>query len=209
MPSFIASCFSRTFLFLISITAIVAGCSHPLPPDEYIAYLNDPAHGLTHTREVNGATITCAYRPTSLQVLQDLTRQPLATPALRDSVIRIYEGKTYCTLSLSRNNNEIEAQYVTDPAAFQQVLSYLNSGIAADTYLATSAHDSVAAFTSLYARQYGATGHSTILLVFDTHHLPVKQGFHFTFRGERLGLGTSRFFFAASDLGAVPAVQYP
>lgn len=53
---------------------MLAACTQPLPAAEYRAYLLDPAHGLTHTQQVNGATVTCTYRPIPLLVMQDLAR---------------------------------------------------------------------------------------------------------------------------------------
>lgn len=96
---------------------------------------------------------------------------------------------------------------MTDPTAYQQALSYLNTGIAADAYLGTTAHDSVPALASLYLRQYGTTGQSTVLLVFDTRRLTPQDGCRLTFQGQRLGLGTLRFPFSAHDLAALPDAQ--
>jgi len=132
---------------------------------------------------------------------------PASIPTTRDSLARAYAGKTYCTLTLARNGGEIENQFVNDPTAYQQVLTYLNTTIAADAFLATTPRDSVPAAASMYVRQFGATGHSTVLLVFDTHHLTPQQGFHLTLRGQRLGLGTLCFPFAAHDLAALPALK--
>jgi hypothetical protein len=187
---------------------LLGGCSAPLSPTDYRAYLADPTHGLTHTTETAGATITCTYRPTDLLVLQDVSSAAATTPATRDSLAQAYAGKTYCTLTLSRHNTEIENEYVTDPAAYQQLLNYLNTGIAADVFLATTPRDSVPASASMYVRQYGTTGHSNILLVFDTHHLAPAQGFHLTLRGQRLGLGTVHFPFSASSLAALPRLKF-
>lgn len=202
---------ARPFRFLASLAlaaGLLAGCAHPVPAAEYRAYLADPAHGLTHTREVNGATVSCAYRPTPLLVLQDLAQLPTATPAQRDSLARAYAGKTYCALSLARNGGEIENALVNDPAAYQQMLAYLNTGIAADAYLATTPQDSVPALASMYLRQYGSTGKSTILLVFDTRKLKPDQGFHLTVQAQRLGLGTLCFPFTARSLAALPALRF-
>jgi hypothetical protein len=193
---------------LVGLSLWLSSCASPLPPTAYRAYLTDPAHGLTHTTEVNGTTITCAYRPTELLVLQDLAGSQAATPATRDSLARAYAGKTYCTLTLARNGSEVENQFINDPARYQQAISYLNTGIAADAVLATTPQDSVAAVASMYVRQYGTTGHSTVLLVFDTHQLMPQQGFHLTLRGQRLELGTIQFAFAAADLAALPALQF-
>lgn len=186
----------------------LSSCAAPLPPAAYRAYLADPAHGLTHTTEANGNTITCAYRPTELLVLQDLAGRQAATPATRDSLARAYAGKTYCVLTLAHNGGEVENQFINDPTRYQQAISYLNTGIAADAMLATTPRDSVAAVASMYVRQYGTTGHSTVLLVFDTHQLTPQHGFHLTLRGQRLELGTIQFAFAAADLAALPALKF-
>lgn len=97
---------------------------------------------------------------------------------------------------------------VNDRNAYQRAIDYLNAGIAADSYLVTSPHDSTAALSSMYLRQYGTTGHTTILLVFDTRKHPINQGFCLTLDGRRLGLGTLRFPFADDDLAALPNLQY-
>lgn len=191
----------------LSLGTTLVGCSHPLPPTEYRAYLADPEHGLVQRQEVNGAVATCAYRPTELLVLQDLAQVPAVTAAARDSLARAYAGKTYCALSFSRGGNEIENYLVNNPAAYQQVLSYLNTGIAADAYLGTPARDSVSALTSLYLRQYGTTGKSTLLLVFDTHRLTLKKGFHVSIQAQRLGLGVLHFPFTANSLAGLPALR--
>lgn len=188
---------------------LLTGCgTTPLSPTSYRAYLTDPSHGLTHTTEANGATVTCSYRPTNLLVAQDIANTPAATSAILDSLTHAYAGKIYCTLTLSRQGSEIENQFINDPSSYQQVLTYLNTGIAADAFLVTASRDSVPATASMYVRQYGTTGHSTLLLVFDTHQLTPVQGFHLTLRGQRLGLGTLRFPFNAHDLAALPPLKF-
>ncbi|MEJ7662601.1 MAG: hypothetical protein WKG07_25080 [Hymenobacter sp.] len=139
-------------------------------------------------------------------MLQDLTSAPpLATT--RWPVLML--AKPTGTLTLARNGREIENQFVNDPTAYQQALTYLNTGIAADAFLVTTPRDSVPAAASMYVRQFGSTGHSTLLLVFDTHQLTPQQGFHLTLRGQHLGLGTLRFAFTGSDLAALPALKFP
>jgi hypothetical protein len=197
----------RSYYLCGIVGLLLSSCATSLSPTEYKAYLADPAHGLTHTVDANRATITCTYRPTDLLVLQDLAKAP-ANVVTQDSLAHNYLGKTYCTLKLACNGSEIENQFVNDPAAYQQALTYLDTGIATDAFLATTTHDSVAAVASMYVRHFGATGHSTVLLVFDTHQLTPQQGFHLTLRGQHLGLGTLRFSFAARDLAALPALKF-
>jgi hypothetical protein len=69
---------------------------------------------------------------------------PTASP---DSVMHKYAGKLYCTLTLVHNGSETEDQYINDSAVYQQAITYLNTGIAADTFLASSPRDSIAAIS--------------------------------------------------------------
>jgi hypothetical protein len=76
-------------------------------------------------------------------------------------------------------------------------------------YLATSAPqaDSVAALTALYPRQYGNTGRSTVLLLFDTRRLNLSRGFTLTYSRHPFQLGTQRFFFSPpTSPAAGPAI---
>ncbi|MDQ2770292.1 MAG: hypothetical protein M3Y54_07310, partial [Bacteroidota bacterium] len=192
-----------TFLRLLILPVVALGsCSPPLTAAEYRAYLNDPAHGLTREQNQNGTTVICSYRPTPLLVLQEIAGKDVS-PAVQDSVAATYEGKTYCTITLSRNGAEFETQFVSTPLFYQQFLAYLNTGIAADAYLVTTSQDSVSAIASMYLRQYGTTGNSTILLVFDTKKRSIESGFHLTLLAQRLGLGTLKFNFSARDLAAL------
>ena len=206
MPHF----YRLTSLIAASVLGLLAAaCSaSAVDPAQYRAYLADPAHGLTHTREVNGAVLTCTYRPTELLVLQEVGSSG-STPATRDSMARAYAGKTYCALTLARNGGEIENQFVTNPPAYQQALSYLSTGLAATATLASATTpDSVSALTSMHLRDFGMTGHSTVLFVFDTRQLATDGGFTVTFRDRYFGLGTQRFAFAARDLAAVPTLCF-
>ncbi|OGX87429.1 hypothetical protein BEN47_10905 [Hymenobacter lapidarius] len=61
---------------------------------------------------------------------------------------------------------------------------------------------------ALYPRQYGVTGRSTVLLVFDTHRLDLTRGFTLTYHDTHFQLGTMRFLFKAADLNRLPALQF-
>ena len=190
----------------VMVFGLLSNCSRSMPPAEYRAWVADPTHGLIQTRQTQGVTVTCAYRPTDLLVLQEIaTATSPITPA---SQARVYAGKTCCTLYLTRNRGEVENIFVNDPNMYGKALAYLNAGIAPTVYLATSPHDSVSALASMYLRQYGATGSSTVLLTFDTKHLDIAHGFTITWHDTFFGLGTQRFLFSANMLAAVPTVSY-
>lgn len=196
---------------LVGGSVLLASCAQPLEEGPYRAYIQEARHGLTQTQEANGATVTCSYRPPDLLVAQELAGgEGAATPAAVDSLRRSYAGRAYFSLALSQNGTEIENQLVTDHDAFTQAITYLGAGIARDVYLATPAPraDSVAALTALYPRQYGNTGRSTVLLLFDTRRLDLSRGFTLGYHDTFFQLGTRRFRFAAGDLADLPALKF-
>lgn len=196
-----------TALALLGLGA--AGCARPLERPAYLAYLADPAHGLTHTQEAGGTTVTCSYRPPDLLVSQELTpEETTARPATVDSLRHTYAGKLYCTLALSRDSAELETSLIRDETARGQAISYLSEGIAHDVYLrGLGEPDSVLALAATYARQYGTTGRSTVLLVFPAPRLDVQRGFTISYHDTQFGLGPLRFVFSAAALRDLPALK--
>ena len=128
--------------------------------------------------------------------------QPASTPS----------EQTCFTLALRQDNQEIENQYLSNNAVYTRVVQYLNNDIAQDVFLTIPGlPDSVAATTASYPRQYGTTGRSSVLLVFPVPEKALRHGCHVTFRGNKLELGTQRFFFTAADIKAArrgqPAIK--
>lgn len=201
--------FPRWPLGALASGLLLADCSQPLEEPAYRAYLQDEAHGLTQRVARDGAVATCTYRPTDLLVAQELATGRLArVPAVVDSLRQAYAGRSYFALTLAQNGQEIENQFINDRTTYGNAIGYLSAGIAADVHLVTPARDSVPALTAVYPRLYGATGQSTVLLVFDTQRLDLADGCVVSFHDTRFGLGTLRFPFAAGDLAAVPPLRF-
>lgn len=212
MTSRRARCFRSWLPRLLALGLLGAGgasCARPLDRPQYLAYLADPAHGLTQTRVVNGTSVTCAYRPTDLLLNQELaSADPAPSPAQLDSLRRGYAGRLYCTLALARDSAELEASVIRDEAALSQTLIYLSTGIARDVYLrGLGQADSTAALAATYVRQYGATGRSAVLLVFPAPRLDGRQGFTLTYHDTRFGLGPVHFIFTPEALRALPTLK--
>ena len=109
--------------------------------------------------------------------------------------------QAYFTLALAANGQEIENQYLANAPLYARVLQYLNADIAQDVYLQLPGRpDSVAAVAASYPRQYGATGRSSVLLVFPVPAKQLRHGCAISFQGQKLDLGPRRFVFTAADL---------
>lgn len=172
---------------------VLAACSpSALEAPALRACAQDPAHGLVQRVIADDVEAVCACRPTELLVAQEVNHRS-TTPAALDSVRQAFATKSYFSLSLTKSGAEIENQFITDQTTYTHALAYLNTGIAGDVFLVTAAQDSVPALASTYARQYGATGRTTVLLIFDVHRLALSQDFQLVFRGEQFALGILRF----------------
>ena len=191
------------------LVASAAGCAPaPIAAAELREWAADPAHGLVQEVRNGSHTLTCRYRPTDLLVAQDLENARLSVTArAADSVRAAYADNVYFSLELAGPGGEIENTRINTPTAYSAALAYLNTGIAADTYLATDLPKAqpAAAIMSAYLRQYGATGHSTVLLVFQAPSPSVgTSDYTVIFRDRMFGLGQPTFKFAKADLNHIP-----
>ncbi|QKG55126.1 hypothetical protein [Hymenobacter sp. BRD67] len=104
------------------------------------------------------------------------------------------------TLAMAKNGQEIENQYITNKPLYTHTIQYLGGDIARDVYLHLPGQpDSTAANSATYLRQYGATGHSTVLLTFPVAEKLLRQGCRVTFRSRQLALQDRQFVFTARD----------
>ncbi|MCR5886651.1 hypothetical protein LRS06_02445 [Hymenobacter sp. J193] len=194
-----------------SVLAGVAlgACSSPVEEAAYRAYLQDPAHGLVQSAEASGMHVQATYRPVELVLHQELGENAAASARL-DSLRQAYAGKTYCTLTFSANGQDLESHTANHGGDMAQTVAYLNTGIGAVTYLVPTAqpHDSVPALLANYSRGFGTTGHSTVLLVFDTARLPLQDGFTLALHDTYLGVGSARFPFKGEDLADLPQLVH-
>lgn len=194
----------RKHLFLLLALAHGAvACQHALPLNEYNAYLNDPDNGLVQASGGQAIDLVCAFKPTQLYAYQDA--QAAGIPA--DSAAAQLQGNVYVTLSFAKNGQEVENAFLGDENQHNACLSYLTHYVYQDVTLCT-ATDTVPAAASTYARQYGATKASTILVVFAKGQTDLSHGFDIVYRGQKFNLRTVRFPFTADALAAIPALRY-
>lgn len=104
------------------------------------------------------------------------------------------------TLAMAVNGQEIENQYITNTPIYTRTLQYLGGDIAQDVYLhLPGQQDSVAANSANYLRQYGTTGHSTVLLTFPIAEKLLRKGCRLSFRSRQLDLRARQFVFTARN----------
>ncbi len=190
------------FVGLLGATACT---TQPLPPDALRAWVAEPKNGLVQTQEIGAIKAQCSYRLPELLAAQEVrnTHQPLTRLTL-DSAQQAYRSRTHFALDLSQNGTEYETEFAGNPAQYAAVVQYLSAGIATDSYLHIPGQDSVPAMAAMYMRQYGNTGRSTVLLIFDTPPAALTTGCRLNVAGRKELLPPFRFNFLATAFQAIP-----
>ncbi len=194
-------------LLFSALAGSLVACHRDLPIQEYTAYLNNPANGLVQTDTGNGLDMVCAFKPTELLVYQETAGAGAGTATPIDSARAQYRNNVYVTLSFATNGQEIENAFLRDEPVHNACLSYLTHYVYQDVALCT-ATDTIPATASTYARQYGSTRASTVLVVFTKGATDLRHGFDILYRGDKFNLGTMRFPFAALALRNIPSLRY-
>jgi len=194
-------------LSLIVLAGNLVACRQSVPIKDYTHYLNDSANGLMQTDTGHSIDIACAFKPTDLLVHQETLGAGTDTGLSVDSAKAQYRNNIYVTLSFAKNGQEVENAFLHDEPVHNACLSYLTHYVYQDVTLCT-ATDTIPAMASTYARQYGSTRASTVLVVFTKGSADLRNGFDILYRGDKFNLGTLRFPFTAQALSNIPPLRY-
>lgn len=197
---------SNILLFLLA--SGLCACNRAVPIRDYTAYVNNPANGLVQTDTGHSIDLACTFKPTDLLVYQEFSGAGAYADRRLDSAKVQYRNNVYVTLSFAKNGQEIENAFIQDEPVHNACLSYLTHYVYRDVALCT-ATDTIPATASTYARQYGTTRASTVLVVFVKNPTTdLSQGFDILYQGDKFNLGTLRFPFTAQSLHNIPSLRY-
>jgi hypothetical protein len=155
-------------LFTLLMIGSLMGCSEQrvVSEAELKSYILNPENGLIVTRNKNDVAIDVLYRPSVL--VSALQIDGITDKEQRNKTIKQFDSLTYFIIRLSRNGQEIENAFVSDPEKFSKVISYLSSAVAGNIYL-TTPNDTLRALDAVYTRMFGAATATSVMAVFDTN----------------------------------------
>ncbi|HYH55536.1 MAG TPA: hypothetical protein VD772_02930 [Anseongella sp.] len=170
------------------------------------AHLAEPENGFVKTWSSQDIELQCSYRPPGLLAAQDVFVRETFGPEKLDSLSSAYAGTTHFTLSLAKDKQDFENQFLYDRAVYAAVVQYLSGAVSEDIYLVTPDKGVVKALAVAYPRMYGATNNSTLFITFN-YTLPPKGSLALSFQGRRVGLPLVTFNFDNGKLRRVPAIR--
>ncbi|WP_146166617.1 hypothetical protein ABZR88_02540 [Mucilaginibacter yixingensis] len=155
-----------------------------------LAYVNDPANGLTKNTQMDGVKISLAYRPKQL------------APSWRTTV----SGRPCCfLLGLSKNNKELLRQLsYNEYSDLVQILSFRISDFIA---LVPDGKKPVSPMTCYFLQTYGTTTANQVLIVFDERDLERCRRFKILIKEFGLNIGSLCFEFEQKDITAISTLK--
>ncbi len=198
----------KGILFLCGMVLMVVSCTNKTftTSEELWGYLRDPKNEYLQTKTVNGVHFSMVYKPTDLLVEQELGK---TTSLLKmDSLRNKYEKYLYFNLSMSKNNQELLNHLARDKQQFGAMVNELAFNMEQRVHLYTPQKDTIPMTDYIYPRMYGATGATTMLLVYPKTEKLINSEF-ITLSVEDLGFytGEVKFKFPTKIISNEPKLK--
>jgi hypothetical protein len=181
----------KKWLFVLSVLLLISCKKTFKSREDYIAYIKDEDNGYSQTKEVNGFKVNLTYKPTELMF--DDTKM---SNEKMDSLKKSYEKVIYFVLSYSKDNKEVLSTISSSRADFNNIQNMLTFRMKEKITLTTENNDTIPMLDYNFARTYGMSRASTMLLVFERSKLlKNKDKLEFNISDIGLGIGDLTFRF--------------
>lgn len=195
-------------LFIIGLIAILASCTSQFKSAEDLqSFITKEKNGLLKSKEVGNINIKIAHRPTDLLINQELNNKSYTEKDV-NRLREKYDKYAYFTLSLSANNQEIEAYNVSGQGDFGARVQQLSFGMSDLVEIHTNQQDTVQVADYVYQRTFGVGNSSDMLFAFEKEKLKDSKWLQFQLGDIGLGIGLNRFRFNTKDIKSVPKIQF-
>lgn len=147
---------------LICLVPLFAGCAHrTVDKPALLNYLQQEQNGTSGSATINGAHYKVTYRPADLIIEQELK---VNSGYNKDSLREIYSNCLYFVLSMSRDSTDIFGRLSENYVALLKQVSFGMQELV--TLKDNDSHQVFFLADYTYARMYGSTGGTSVLLCF-------------------------------------------
>ncbi len=200
--------FPLVFMRLLVLVVAFTRCSPAeLTEPDLMAYIQNPANGLTQQQQVNGYNITVNYRPTDLLVAQHLGKTEY-NQAMVDSLRNHYGQYYYFIVGLSRNNKEALYQMQQGFDSFSDMIRTLAFRMDQFTYLTLPEPDTIPVADFIFPRTYGSGTATNLMFVFSRQKAGNTPWVNLNLQEFGLQTGHLQFRFKTNDLHQVPRLIF-
>ena len=166
--------------------------------EELTSYVFDKENGLKKRWQSNGMSIEVVYKPQSLLICQDIHSNTSEDDIkkLKDN----YNDKLYFSLSISKNDRDIESYFPGD----ESLINKLNSGLYESINVIGSSGARYNLVDYIYTRLYSTYSGSSFMLIFNREELLREYSFRIVINDKYLNIDAAEFSFYTKNLLEVP-----
>jgi hypothetical protein len=200
-PCFTNNLFCLLIFFLFTLTA----CRQTVhSEEELLQYIQDPENGLIKVMQEGDVEAQVYYKPSILLAMQELKTRNYVD---REKVEAEYDKNLCFMLSLSKNDQELEAFYYVTGNNFEEKVRELAFGMSQYVHIETDKGTTIALQDYIYPRMYGGSGKSTMMLIFEKEKFSGLKKFSLVLNDPGIGIGREKFVFEMRDIEKVPDLK--
>jgi hypothetical protein len=189
-----------TTIFLLAFLLACGQKQLILSQEELMKHVLNPENGLSASIDKEGVKLVMHYRPKDLIIHQNLSQ---SNRTEIDSLRKALADYEYFILGLSKEGREIESSYASDPARYNSVIQYLNSGITENIHMINE-RDTVDLYEALYIPHFGSSNTTSMLLIFKEGFVKDDDQIKIVFDDPIFGTGKTAFAFEVNNLTHAP-----
>jgi hypothetical protein len=182
------------------------GCSQqPITLEELKSYPLIEANGILKSHKKGEVQLAMYYKPKDLLIAQELRID--ANRERLEELKAQYDSLDYFILKISKNGQEIENSYASNPEQFEKAVNYL-SGSLGQKIVMINDRDTIPVLDVVYVRSFGATKATQVMPVFKSN-LSARSGtVRVLFNDDYLGTGLSQFDFEIRNIKKIPKLNF-
>lgn len=188
------------FLFLLA-------CSTPeyLPESELNQYIVDTSNGVSRARQIGSLEMMLTYKPNDFLKWQEL--EEVSDTIVAGRVMRQYDQYVYFVLQLSVADKD--ALYATSSSQydFSERLQNIAFRMGQFVNMTTSAQDTIPLADAYYARMFGMSKSTDVLLVFNSEKVANIDWISINMKDFGFRTGNQTFRFKVQDIEKVPKLE--
>jgi hypothetical protein len=192
----------RNCLIVFLLGTLLSSCSDGLSPQEYAAWVEDPAHGLVITKDEKNYQFTLNYKPIEYIVALQLRKSEISTTLLKEETEKMKDMQYYTLRMSTKDGHPV---FSDGGLNFPEKEIYLLSGIQQDICL-LEGKDTIHCKLFHFEGANGLLPYDNCVMGFDKT-AELKKDKTLLYKADKLGMDWVRITIKADDINRIPKLK--
>ncbi len=197
-------------LFFASMLCVClfSGCSvAPLSPENYVAWVNDEAHGVLNKKTITDFEFSLLYESPEYLAIRELKPENCTADLVSKKKKDLGNLQYYAFQIKSNDGQEVLRAGIADDQEYYARLEYFSS-MAQNDMVLVEGGDTLPCVLYHYERTYNLSPKSTILLAFEKTPAFTTSDKLFIYNDQTLGIGSVQLTIRSQDIQHLPLIEY-